>query len=120
MAGRTLSLVVVLAVLGGAGCNSVVCVSGSLNPAITAITPGAAMAGGSTFTLQIIGRDFPSDSVVEWNGTARPTVFMSSGELRATVFATDLAQPGGVIVTVSGTTACGTRISNVTSFAIVP
>jgi hypothetical protein len=120
MAGRTLSLVFALTLLGGAGCDSVVCVSVVINPSVITLTPGSTSVGGATFTLQIIGRDFPSDSVVEWNGTARPTAFMSSGELHATIFTTDLAQAGTVLVTVSSTTPCGTRVSNVARFIVAP
>ena len=118
MTARTLSLVCAVALLAGVGCNSVVCISGSLNPAVTTIAPGSATAGGSTFTLMIIGRDFAPDSVVEWNGMARPTAFVSSGELRATIFAADIGQPGSVVVTVSGGTACGRHVSNAVSFTI--
>ena len=80
---------------------------------------------------------FPRDSMVSWNNSFRVTTFTSSRRLVATITATDIAQPGTVLVFVfnppeggttfvSGgvglisTTACRGKSSNAVSFTINP
>ena len=106
-------------------------------PSITSLSPSSATAGGSQFLLTVNGNHFRRDSVVSWNNSFRVTTFTSSRRLVATVTATDIAQPGTVLVFVfnapeggttfvSGgiglisTTACSGKSSNAVSFAINP
>ena len=106
-------------------------------PSITALSPSSATAGGSQFLLTVSGNDFRRDSMVSWNNSFRVTTFTSSRRLVATVTATDIAQPGTVLVFVfnppeggatfvSGgvglisTTACRGKSSNAVSFTINP
>jgi hypothetical protein len=91
-------LAVALAV-AGASCSS----NSDSNriPAIRALAPGAADAGGPAFTLTISGEDFPADARVEWNGSPRETTYVSASDLRAAITASDLAAPGLAKVTVS-------------------
>ena len=106
-------------------------------PSITSLSPSSATAGGNQFLLTINGKEFRRDSVVSWNNSFRVTTFTSSRRLVATVTATDIAQPGTVLVFVfnapeggttfvSGgiglisTTACSGKSSNAVSFTINP
>jgi uncharacterized protein (TIGR03437 family) len=69
-------------------------------PALTSMTPSSATAGGAAFTLTVNGSGFVSGSVVNWNGSARTTTFVSATQLQAAIAATDLASPGTAQVTV--------------------
>ena len=48
----------------------------------------------------MIGSNFVSASVVQWNGSARPTTFVSSTQLTAQIQASDIAASGEVAITV--------------------
>lgn len=52
------------------------------------------------FTLAAYGMGFTENSVVRWNGAARPTTFVSQGELHAAISAADVASVGAYPVTV--------------------
>ncbi len=83
-------------------------------PAITKINPSSATAGGPAFTLTVLGTNFQSGAVVQWNGADRPTQFLSSTQLTASIPASDIATAGAAQVRVSqaGVT------SNTVNFAI--
>jgi len=70
-------------------------------PAISSFSPPSAIAGGLAFTLTVNGSNFASGAVVQWNGTALPTHFVSSTQLTATVGATMIASAGTVSITVT-------------------
>jgi hypothetical protein len=106
-------------------------------PSLTSISPNSATAGGSQFLLTVNGNDFRRDSVVSWNGSLQVTTFISNHELVAAITATDIAQPGTVLVFVfnppeGGTTFvsgaigvmsrtfCSGKNSNAVSFTINP
>ena len=61
-------------------------------PAVTAVSPGSALAGSGDATLDLTGTGFVSSSVVNWNGTPLTTTFVSGTELKATL---PLDGPGG-------------------------
>jgi hypothetical protein len=65
------------------------------------LNPSASSIEFGPFTLTVTGSNFVETSVVEWDGAPRPTVFMSSTELRAEIPVSDVAQPGTFPVTVS-------------------
>ena len=77
-------------------------VDGSLNPApvVSSLSPTSAFSGGGPMTLTVNGSNFASSSVVQWNGNARPTTFVSSSQLQATISVTDLAATGTTLVSV--------------------
>jgi hypothetical protein len=77
--------------------------SSSVNSAIT--------AGGGAFTLTVTGSNFVPSSVVHWNGTARPTTFVSSSSLQAAISAADISKGGTASITVA-TPAPGGGTSN--------
>jgi uncharacterized protein (TIGR03437 family) len=86
-------------------------------PAITTLSPASAVAGGAAFTLSVSGTAFLSGATVEWNGTAIPTVFVSSSSLQAQVAASLIATAGSASVDVLN--PGGTR-SSAASFTITP
>ena len=63
-------------------------------PAITSLSPGYTTPGASDFTLTVYGTNFDSNAVVDWNGSALTTSFVSATELQATVPAADVASGG--------------------------
>jgi hypothetical protein len=69
-------------------------------PVLASITPTSATAGGGGFTLTANGSGFNSASQVRWNGQDRPTTFVSSTQLRASISASDIANAGTAQVTV--------------------
>ena len=96
-----------------------VTVDTSLNqiPIATSLSPSFAVRGGSSFTLTVNGSRFISGSVVRWNGASRPTTFVSSTQLQASIDATDVATPGTANVT-AFTPAPGGGVSSSLTFTI--
>lgn len=82
------------------------------------LSPPAALAGSSAFELTVKGTRFDSGSVVYWNGSARPTRFVSESQLVATIAAADIAAVGEVQVSVRG--GGPGPASNSIRFAVVP
>ncbi|MFN0086768.1 MAG: IPT/TIG domain-containing protein [Blastocatellia bacterium] len=83
----------------GGNSNSVTLTVKRRNPApqLAGISPDLVNAGGRDFQMQVIGANFVNGSVVKVNGSARPTSFVNSGELSATIFAGDFTTPGKTI-----------------------
>jgi uncharacterized protein (TIGR03437 family) len=104
---------------GGGTSNSVNFPVGTANPVptLTSINPNTTPAKGPQFTLNVTGTGFNANSVVQWNGAARPTVFVNATSLTAQIAAADIAFPGTASVTVSNP-APGGGTSNAVSFAI--
>jgi len=73
-----------------------------LNPApsISSISPSIALALGSTFTLTVNGSGFVDGSVVNVNGSPRPTTFVSSTRLTAQISNNDILSVGTRTITV--------------------
>jgi hypothetical protein len=80
-------------------------------PIITSLSPNSIAAGSSGFTLTINGKDFVSGCLVKWNGTERPTRFISTTQVTAQITATDIASLGSSIVTFTNP-APGGGVSN--------
>jgi hypothetical protein len=60
------------------------------------LAPGFAMAGGPSFIMTVNGSDLPAGSVVTWDGSDRPTTFVSSSRVDAEIAAGDLV-PGKLV-----------------------
>lgn len=75
---------------------------GALNPVptIAALSPAFASAGGPGLVLTITGTGFRPNVRVQWNGTARPTALITESEIRATIWAGDLATVGAARIQV--------------------
>jgi hypothetical protein len=59
-------------------------------PTLTSLSPSTATREGPAFTLTVSGSNFVSGSAVQWNGSARPTTFVSSTQLAAQIATTDI------------------------------
>jgi len=67
-------------------------------PTVSALAPASAGRGGSSFLLTITGTGFDSTSQVMWNGSPRPTGFVSPTRVTAQIGADDVAAAGTVPV----------------------
>jgi hypothetical protein len=81
------------------------------------LVPLAAAPGGLGFTLTVNGTGFVSGAEVEWDGSTRTTTFVSTSQLTAAIFASDIATAGTASVTVRNPSPGG-GISNVMFFEI--
>ena len=68
---------------------------------MTSISPDSIVAGSGSITLTVTGSGFVASSIVNWNGAALTTGYVSATELTATVPAFDLAAAGSANVTVT-------------------
>ncbi|MDQ3060367.1 MAG: IPT/TIG domain-containing protein [Pseudomonadota bacterium] len=90
-------------------------------PAISSLAPASAIAGGPGFSLSVSGSNFVTGtnaSVVRWNGTARPTTFVSATQLTAAIPASDIAAAGTVQVSVFNPATGGGNTSGLQPFTI--
>ena len=69
-------------------------------PHITGLIPATRTAGCMGFTLAVNGAEFVNTSVVQWNGTARPTTVVSAMKVTASILAADIASVGTANVAV--------------------
>jgi len=87
-------------------------------PTLTSLSPSAATVGGASFTLTVTGTGFTSASTVRWNGTDRPTTYVSATQLQAAIPASDIAAISTAQVTVNAPDAGG--LSSPLSFRVLP
>ena len=85
----------------GGGTSSIV----SLNidnpqPSLISFSPFSAKSGSGSFQLALYGSNFVPNAVVQWNGNARTTAFVTSSQLMAEISASDIASPGIAQITV--------------------
>jgi hypothetical protein len=86
-------------------------------PTLAAISPMSTTAGATGPTLIVAGSGFVAAALVEWNGTALPTAYVSATQLSAQVTAADVANAGtGSVTVVNPTPGGGT--SSVGTFTI--
>ena len=69
-------------------------------PQITSLSPSGVTTGAGQFTLVVRGNNFVSPSIVMVNGASRPTGFVNSTYLQATILASDVAAGGSLPITV--------------------
>lgn len=93
---------------------------GNTGAALSFLSPSDAFAGGPDFTLTLNGAGFVDKTVVQWNGQARTTTFVSFSVVTAAITAADIAKPGMVSINTlnphKGRTDNG--LSNVVTFQI--
>jgi hypothetical protein len=77
-------------------------------PVIAALSPPSMAAGSPAFTLTVNGTNFSSNAMVNLNGVAQTTAFVSANQLTMTVPAAAIATPGTVPVTVTNPAIAGT------------
>lgn len=85
-------------------------------PTLAGIQPSVAIAGTGQIQLNATGQNFAVNSVVRWNGMDRPTTFVNSASLLATIPASDLAAPSTAAVTVFTPTPGGGATSAASFF----
>ena len=86
-------------------------------PALSTLSPNSAAHGGAAFTLTVNGTNLVSGCLVEWNGAARATTFVSGIKVTAKILASDIAAAGTASVTVKNP-APGGGVSNALTFTI--
>jgi uncharacterized protein (TIGR03437 family) len=86
---------------GGGTSNSMTVQVRNINPApgTISLSPNTA-AVGTAFTMTISGSNFVNGSVVTWNGSPRPTTFISGTSLQAQIPASDLQSVGDATIQV--------------------
>ncbi|HMY71664.1 MAG TPA: pre-peptidase C-terminal domain-containing protein, partial [Blastocatellia bacterium] len=106
---------------GGTSSPRVLLIVTTVNPAPTllSLSPNSAVAGSAAFTLTVNGENFVPNVVVNWNGSPRPTTFVSTIELKVQITAADVATQGTAAVTAINP-APGGGTSNALNFAITP
>ncbi|HEY2115700.1 MAG TPA: hypothetical protein VGJ51_11445, partial [Candidatus Angelobacter sp.] len=77
------------------------------SPTIVQMTPASAVAGAAAFTMTVTGTNFVPASVVQFNGSARTTTFISSTQLQAAITAADVTSASMAQVTVVNPPANG-------------
>jgi len=70
-------------------------------PTVSSISPSSATAGSGPITLTVTGSSFMSNSVIQVNGAAHATTFISGSQLASTLTAGDLATAGTLSITVT-------------------
>ncbi|MBZ5728082.1 MAG: IPT/TIG domain-containing protein [Acidobacteriia bacterium] len=86
---------------GGGASNAMTFTINNPAPLLSTLSPSTVMTGSSAFKLTIIGTNFVTGSVVQWNGSNRLSTFVSSTQLTASISATDVASAGAAQITVS-------------------
>jgi FG-GAP-like repeat len=79
--------------------------------------PTSVAPGHAQFMLKVEGTGFVSGAVVNWNGSARTTTFVSQALVYATITAADVSQVGTASVTVTNPAPAG-GTSNVVFFPV--
>src|SRR4029077_9333914 len=69
-------------------------------PTVSQLSPAGSAFGGPDFMLTVNGSNFVPTSVVQWNGSARPTTFTNSNQLTASISTKDIQALGNSAVTV--------------------
>jgi uncharacterized protein (TIGR03437 family) len=92
---------------GGGASNALSFTMNNPAPSLSTLSPSSVMTGSSAFKLTIIGTNFVTGSVVQWNGSSRLSAFVSSSQLTASISATDVASAGAAQVTVFNSTPGG-------------
>ena len=85
-----LATLIALTVACGYGSKNYAPVAGSI-PAVAQLTPDNTNAGAATFVLTVNGTNFGSKAVVNFNGAAQPTTFVSANQITAMVPAAAVA-----------------------------
>jgi hypothetical protein len=103
---------------GGGRSNSLPFAVDYPTPTLTSIAPNQIAEGYSgPLTLTVTGAHFYPQSVIDWNGSALATTYVSAGTLTATIPASDFITPGNEQITVTNPAPC-TAGSNSATFAV--
>lgn len=104
----TIVLGTLLAITLACGYSSKNYSSGASNmPAISQLNPGSVNAGDAAFTLTVNGSNFASKAVVNWNGNAQTTTYMTNGQLTIAVPAAAVAMAATIQISVTNPAISG-------------
>jgi hypothetical protein len=98
--GALLSVTVSTPTPGGGTSSAVTFTVNNPVPSISSISPSTAVVLGPSFTLTVNGSGFISGSVVQVDGSPRPTTFVSSTQLTAQISNNDILTVGQRSITV--------------------
>jgi hypothetical protein len=70
-------------------------------PVVTSLSPSSVTVGSGAFTLTITGSGFVLPSAVRWNGSERPSTYVSANLILATLTSNDVSAVGVFTVTVT-------------------
>jgi len=87
-------------------------------PTISSISPNPVLALGSSFTLTVNGTGYNSSSVVQVNGSPRPTTLVSPTQLQAQIPQADIIAVGQRTITVFNPTPGG-GTSNAATLTVI-
>jgi hypothetical protein len=79
-------------------------------PTIAQLSPDNMNHGGTGFNMTVNGSNFASKAVVNWNGAAQPTTFVSGGQLTVAVPASLISSAGTAQITVTNPATSGTGL----------
>lgn len=82
------------------------------------LEPVSATVGSTALVLTVNGDNFANGAVVQWNGSARPTTFVSNTQLQAQISVEDFLTPGTVTIKVVPPEQLGSALSNGLPFVI--
>jgi hypothetical protein len=118
----TASITVVTPAPGGGTSSALAFTISAPNPAplVSSLAPSSATAGGPAFTLTVNGTGFLSSSTIAWNGSNRPTTFISATRLTASIAAADIQAAASIPITVTNPMPGGGTSPSVTFTTTAP
>ncbi len=89
-------------------------------PTTASLSPSKITAGAAAFTLTVTGTNFTSGALVQWDGVAKPTVWVSPTQVQVSLAAADIAAPETAKVTVTVPGPYGGTSAPPLPFAVLP
>ncbi len=107
---------------GGGASTSVEFPVSALTPVISSISPSTAIAGGISFTLFVLGSNFISSSVINFNGAPIATSYSSPNVVLAEILQSQILAQGTASISVTSPSngVPGGGTSNTVTLPIVP
>jgi outer membrane protein assembly factor BamB len=82
--------------------------------ALNSISPSTVVTGGAGFVVTALGQGFVPNAVIQWNGSALATTYVSESQLQAQIPAANITAAGTAVVTVQNSVATGGTSSALT------
>ncbi len=103
-----------------AGLDDAVTAFAVANPQATleSLLPASVPQGATDFTLVVKGKNFVGGSQIVWQGTVKPTTYISTGEVRTTISAAEVVTAGSAAVKVVNPAPGGGDSANQATFTI--
>ena len=89
------------------------------SPVLASVSPNTLGTGTAATTLTVTGSGFVANSVVQWNGSSRPTTYVSNTQLTVNIPASDLTSALASLPVSVLTPSPGGGASNSVSVAVV-